>query len=102
MAMRLFFVLILVLIIGCGDNMAQSNSPSPKRDINAVLGDHQKDLMKIPGVVGVYVGVQKDGITPCLKVMLAREVKRSAIPRELEGYAVIPEVTGEIRPLGKP
>jgi hypothetical protein len=100
--MRLLFVLILALIIGWSDDMAESKSPSPKRDINAVLGDHQKELMSIPGVVGVYVGVLKDGATPCLKVMLAKEINPRAIPRELEGYAVIPEVTGEIRPLGTP
>jgi hypothetical protein len=41
-------------------------------------------------------------VTPCLKVMLvARDPKlEQAIPRELEGYRVITEITGEIRPLG--
>jgi hypothetical protein len=53
-------------------------------------------------VVGVYVGVLQDGKTPCLKVMLATETTHRAIPRELEGYAVIPEVTGKIRPLRTP
>jgi hypothetical protein len=53
-------------------------------------------------VVGVYVGVLKDGRTPCLKVMLARKTPESArdIPRNIEGYPVVTEVTGEIRPLG--
>jgi len=44
--------------------MAQSNSPPPKRDINAVLRDHDKELMAIPNVAGVYVGVLGDGKTP--------------------------------------
>ena len=84
--------------------MAQNNSPSPKRDINAVLAAHDKELLAIPGVVGVYVGVREDGHTPCLKVMLARETPESArgIPRLLEGYPVVTEVTGEIRPLRTP
>jgi hypothetical protein len=84
--------------------MAQNNSPSPKRDINAVLRDHDKELLEIPGVVGVYVALLEDGKTPCLKVMLARktpEIER-AIPKTLEGYPVVSEVTGEIRPLGNP
>jgi hypothetical protein len=84
--------------------MAQNNSPSPKRDINAVLRDHDKQLLAIPGVVGVYVALLKDGKTPCLKVMLERktpEIER-AIPKTLEGYPVVSEVTGEIRPLGNP
>ncbi|HEV2842154.1 MAG TPA: hypothetical protein VGW39_12585 [Chthoniobacterales bacterium] len=46
--------------------MAQNNSPSPQRDINAVLRDHDTELLAIPGVVGVYVGLLEDGKTPCL------------------------------------
>ena len=54
-------------------------------------------------MVGVYVAVLEDGKTPCLKVMLARtsaETER-ALPKTLEGYPVVSEVTGEIRPLGE-
>ena len=99
-----YFVLILALTIGCRQNMAQNSSPAPKRDINAVLADHDKQLMAIPNVVGVYVGLLEDGKTPCLKVMLARKSAdtESAIPRSLEGYRVVTEVTGEIRPFGTP
>lgn len=58
--------------------------------------------MAIPGVVGIYVGLAHDGKTECLKVMLAsdKEETRRAIPPELDGYPVLTEVTGEIRPLG--
>jgi len=72
-----------------------------KRDINAVLRDHDKDLMAIPGVVGVYVGVLKDGKTPCLKVMAARKTPGLVrqVPKSLEGYPVVVEETGIIRPL---
>jgi hypothetical protein len=100
--MRLYLVLTLALAIGCGENMAQNNSASAKRDINAVLRDHQNELMAIPNVVGVYVGVLADGKTPCLKVMLAKETKDRTIPRVLEGYPVVAEVTGKIRPLRTP
>lgn len=89
---------------GCGEHMAQNNSPLPKRDINAVLRDHDKELLALPGVVGVYVAVLKDGKTPCLKVMLARKTAETerAIPKTLEGYPVVSEVTGEIRPMDNP
>jgi hypothetical protein len=81
--------------------MAEADSPSPQRDINAVLADHDKELLAIPNVVGVYVGLLDDNKTQCLKVMLARKSAASerAIPHALEGYPVIVEVTGEIRPL---
>jgi hypothetical protein len=91
----------LALAAGCQKNMAHDNSPSPKRDINAVLRDHDQELLAIPGVVGVYVAVLEDGKTPCLKVMLARKSAETerALPKTLEGHPVVLEVTGEIRPL---
>ena len=78
--------------------MGQTNS----RDINAVLRSHDRELLAINGVVGVYVGTLDDGKTPCLKVMVVAktaELER-AIPKTLEGFPVIIEVTGEIKPLG--
>ena len=78
--------------------MSQTNS----RDINVVLRAHDRELLAINGVVGVYVGVLDDGKTPCLKVMVVAknaELER-AIPKTLEGYPVLIEVTGEIKPLG--
>jgi len=83
--------------------MAQNSSSTPKRDINAVLAAHDKELLAIPDVVGVYVGTLEDRRTPCLKVMLARKTAKSerAIPRTIEGYPVVVEVTGEIRALDK-
>jgi len=83
--------------------MAQNTSSTPKRDINAVLAVHDKELLAIPGVIGVYVGTLEDRRTPCLRVMLARKTPESArkVPQSIEGYPVIMEVTGEIRPLDK-
>ena len=77
--------------------MAEPNS----RDINAVLRAHDQELLAIQGVVGVYVGVLDDGKTPCLKVMIvakSAEIEK-AVPKMIEGFPVIIEVTGEIRPL---
>lgn len=96
----LVIVLCLTLTGGC-TTMNRQAQLVPSRDINAVLKAHEGELMSIPGVVGVYVGLLKDEKTPCLKVMLARmdsDLKRR-IPRTLEGYPVKAEVTGEIRPL---
>jgi hypothetical protein len=66
-----------------------------------VLAAHDRELLAIPGVVGAFVGLMEDQKTPCLKVMLARkdpDLER-CIPRVLEGFPVLTEVTGEIRPL---
>jgi hypothetical protein len=72
------------------------------RDINAVLKDHDKELLAIPGVTGVYVGrVDDRKKTLCLKVMVVRrtpEISRR-IPRSIEGHRVVIEESGVIRPL---
>jgi hypothetical protein len=81
--------------------MKPGNTSGPLRDINAVLAAHSGQLMALPGVVGVYVGLLDDQQTPCLRVMLARKDAKLArsIPRTLDGYRVVTEVTGVIRPM---
>ncbi len=80
---------------------ASKSAAMPVRDINDVLRNHDSELMAIPGVVGVYVGMMEDGKTPCLKVMAARKTPELAlkVPKYLEGYPVIVEETGIIRPM---
>jgi hypothetical protein len=93
----------ILLVLTADQTMAQKSSASPKRDINAVLAAHDKELLAIPGVVGVYVGTLEDRHAPCLKVMVAHKTdSQRAIPRTIEGYPVVIEVTGEIRALDKP
>ncbi len=104
---RAVLLLIMIQAVGCqvqphnksDDSRIDRNMPS--RDINAVLRDHDDELMAIPGIVGVFVGLLEDGKTPCLKVMAARKTPalERKIPKLLEGYAVIVEETGVIRPL---
>jgi hypothetical protein len=92
-----------ILTPGCRSPMSAQATPKPRRDINAVLADHDQELLAMSGVVGVYVGLLPDGKTPCLTVMLAHEdpeLKRT-LPRQIEGCAVRVEVTGPIRPLGE-
>ena len=95
-------LLCLGLAGGCHGPVNSSPSSSPKRDINAVLADHQQELLALPDVVGVYVGLMQDEKTVCLKVMLAKRnaATEQRMPRTLEGYPVVTEVTGEIRPMG--
>jgi len=100
-------VAALLLAIHCAGCHSSPQRKTPhqqtlaRRDINAVLSDHDDALMAIPGVVGVYVALDKDGKTPCLKVMVARKNRELVrrLPKTLEGYNVIVEVTGIIRPL---
>jgi len=95
---------VLSSIGGYSQSMAQNSAPGPNRDVNAVLAAHDKELLAIPDVVGVYVGRMEDGRTLCLKVMLARKNSESErkIPRTIEGYPVVIEITGRVRALRRP
>ena len=94
-------ILCSVALIGCQKPLNISAPSSPQRDINVVLADYDDKLLAISGVVGVYIGLMGDGKTPCLKVMLARKDPKleRAIPHRIEGYSVVTEVTGVIKPL---
>jgi hypothetical protein len=84
-------MIVLSSIIVYSQDMAQGNSPEPRRDINAVLAAMIKELLAIADVVGVYVGTTEEGRTPRLKVMLARKNLESErkIPRMIDGYHVV-------------
>jgi len=72
-----------------------------RRDINAVLKDHDKDLLTISGVIGIFVGLLPDDKTPCLKVIVVKETEdlKRRIPNFIEGYPVLIEESGVICPL---
>jgi len=78
-----------------------ANETSTRRDIGEALRAHGQELLKLPHVVGVYGGFLADQRTPCLKVMLSRATPATvrALPKSLEGYPVVAEVSGEVRPL---
>jgi hypothetical protein len=96
--------LSLIVQTGCHVGQHRTKTPvkvQPQRDINAVLRDHDKELLAIPGVVGVFVGLLADNKTPCLKVLAEKitpEVRRR-VPAQIDGYPVVVEESGPIRPL---
>ena len=77
----------------------QGRNAMAAKTVEEVLTEHTKELMAIPGVVGVAQGICND--KPCLKVYVVKEspeLKRK-IPDTLEGYKVMIEETGEFRVL---
>lgn len=88
-------------MVSCNiDKQKQDETSLPQRDINIVKEAHTNELMRIPGVVGVYVGQFDDG-TPCIGVMVVKKTKdlESQIPKVIEGYRIKIDETGEIKPL---
>jgi hypothetical protein len=72
------------------------------RPIADVLAAHTPELMKIPGVVGTAESRLSDGRT-CVLVLVAKltpEIEHR-LPRELEGYPVKIQETGEIHAMPK-
>ena len=95
--------LILISILGCSSNNNEKNGQEAvkqKRDINTVKDAHTDEIMKIPGVAGIYVGELDNG-TPYIGVMVEKKTKEieKNIPDKLEGYIVLIEETGKIKPL---
>ena len=102
----LFLVLVAGVWAACGapvqDEEAARDSMS-RTDINEVLRAHDDELMAIPGVGGLYVGLLDDGETPCIKIMVVEKTPalEEKLPKSLDGHPVVVEETGVIRPLGE-
>ena len=73
---------------------------SPRRPIEEVLADHDQEILAIPGVTMIYVGADREG-QPCIKVgvVTATPEVEERIPKELEGWTVEVEETGEVEPM---
>src|SRR5262249_45364803 len=92
-------VLQVVLAVAFAACSAKGRSATvPARSIDEVLAAHTDSLMALPGVTGTAIGLC-DG-ERCIKVLLADSsaLARASIPSQLEGYRVVGEVTGTIRP----
>ena len=92
------------IVSGCDRPVRQAETrlerPRPMKDINEVIRIYSDSLMAIPGVVGLYHGLDDSGKS-CLKVMAKQKTVEleKKIPAQIEGYQVIIEETGEIRPM---
>ena len=91
-------VLLCGILIACSGAPARRGATVAARSIDEVLAAHTDSLMMLPGVVGTAVGLC-DG-QRCIKVLLADSsaATKARIPERLEGYRVIVEVTGNIKP----
>ncbi len=79
----------------------EGENSMPTKPIGEVLRLHTKEVMSIPGVVGMAQGLCND--KPCIRIYVARktpELERK-IPGTLDGYPVLIEETGRIHALPK-
>jgi len=71
----------------------------PEKSIEDVQKEHTDQLLSLRGVVGTAIG-ECDG-KPCIKVLVIKRTEdlMRRIPPALDGFPVVMEETGEIRPL---
>jgi hypothetical protein len=91
-------LVIALGVAGCPTSSTKETmTPAPTRTLTAVLAAHTPELMAIPGVVGTAESRLEDG-RPCVLVMVVRLTPelRGRLPKQLEGWPVRIEETGEI------
>lgn len=70
----------------------------PDRPLIEVLADRSPALMAVPGVTAVAESRTPDG-KPCVLILVVKLTPelRSRLPRDLDGWPVLIEESGEIR-----
>ena len=68
-----------------------------QKSVMAVIEEHSDKLMALPGVVGVAQGEVLG--RPCIRVLVVRKDPEllTRIPKELEGYSVDIQESGELQ-----
>jgi hypothetical protein len=100
---RTIAAVLLTAALACSGSQGGASQGSDTnvtaRSIDEVLAAHTDSLLALPGVVGTAIGLC-DG-ERCIKVLLADSTPatKNRIPTRLEGYRVVVEVTGPVRPL---
>lgn len=77
-----------------------SNKKS-RAKIEEVKEKHESELMRLEGVVGVAIGENKKA--PCIMVYLKKKSPKvlESIPKEIDGFEVCTEETGEFNALAQ-
>lgn len=94
-ALALFMAVLVAGLAACANIGGQEQAMA--KPIAEVQQQHAGKLMAVPGVAGIATGLDRG--KSCLKVYVIEKTPElmRQIPRELGGYPVIVEETGEIR-----
>lgn len=65
--------------------------------IQEIQKKHQPDLMRIPGVVGVGIGLEADESVLVVLVDKQTRAIRRKVPKQLDGCRLVIQETGVIR-----
>ena len=97
-----FLLLFNLILLNCNqetNNQSQQGNIMPNESIEIVLKENTDTLMAIPGVIGTAQGLFED--KPCIIIYVIQKTSEieEKIPKEIDGYKVNIEVTGEIKAL---
>ncbi len=98
----LSFLLSILIVGSCTSNGRKSGETQvPQMTIKQVLEKYTSQWMAAPGVIGTGEG-EHNG-KPCIKVFVTKKTAEleKKIPAQAEGYPVVIEETGEIKPMKK-
>jgi hypothetical protein len=97
----ILFLIITFNFIQCHSQIKDSTEMQ-KKPIEQVLKDNQEKLLSIPGVQGFYQGKSAKGEDRIvIMVDSLSEKNKDKFPDSLEGYPVMIEETGLIKPLNQ-
>lgn len=101
-ALIISMIVVAITAVTCASKPGDRNQGEGTmvaKKIEAVLGEHSKELMSLPSVVGTAQGLCDN--KPCIKIYVIKRATEldEKIPDILEGYPVIIEETGGIRAL---
>jgi uncharacterized protein with ATP-grasp and redox domains len=97
------FIGLTLSSIGCEQqekDTTQIQKVQAMKSIDEVIKVYADSMLAIPGVVGLYHGLDENGES-CLKVMVVEKTAEleKKIPKQIEGYPVEIDETGEIKPM---
>jgi hypothetical protein len=86
---------VLVLLISSLGSAKDREMPATIQDVKA---RHARQLLAVPGVVSVGIGLDKEGREAIvIGLDRPRPEAQSALPTQLEGYPVRVEIIGAVR-----
>jgi hypothetical protein len=87
---------------GCRNDQARRSTSmsAPSRSIVDVLAEHSPRIIAMSGVTAIGEGRLPDG-RPCIQIFIREKdpTLEARLPRTIEGYPVVVEVSGQIRAL---
>lgn len=97
---KFLFIIFLVIPFMQSCSQDKNEKTMQKKPVEIIFEEHQDEWLAIPGVQGFYQGEAENG-DEIIVIMVDKNTEeiRKALPDSVEGYPVIIEETGVIKPL---